>query len=213
LLSDNEIEFASFSCYSPRGNSSIDIKSRQLIGAIKSAQPHAILSIFKYHKYFKGEFKLFFNKETTLIPIPRSSLLVDGGLWPSFEISKVFIEQGYGDSISTCLKRIKPIIKSSSLYRSDERPLVSDQLKTLSVTPEIIHTNSITLIDDVITAGRTAYACAIKINEAYPDKMIRVFSVIRTISNGSIAQIVDPCNGTIIYYPSSGKTYRKDTED
>jgi hypothetical protein len=57
--------------------------------------------------------------------------------------------------------------------------------------------------------GRTSYACAQRLHEAFPNAEIRVFAVIRT--QGLILDveaIVDPAVGTITGYPS-GKTMRE----
>lgn len=207
MLSNDQIEFAAFACYSPRGQSSIEQKSREFKGAIKAANPKVLNSIFKYKEEIAAELPLFFNSTTTLIPIPRSSPLVDGALWPSLNIAKAFLSKDLGGSLSTCLRRSIPIVKSSSRFTSDGRPLVQDHLATLEVIPEIISGTSITLIDDVITAGRTAFACAKAISTVHPNIPIRVFAVIRTMSHDSISQIVSICVGTITLYPS-GKTYR-----
>jgi hypothetical protein len=57
--------------------------------------------------------------------------------------------------------------------------------------------------------GRTAFACAQRLHEAFPSAEIRVFAMIRTQGFiNDIEKIVDPAAGTIIYYPASGKTFR-----
>lgn len=207
----SELDFASFACYSPKGTSDIEVKAKKICGGIKSGKPSTIESIFKHFDTdTEGFFSDFLNIDTILIPVPRSTLLVPGGLWPSLLLANAFLEHGYAKSVSTCLKRVKPLAKSSNFTSSSDRPSVQVQLDTLEVTPELLDGISITLIDDVITAGRTAYACATKLKQAYPDTDVRVFSVIRTISFSSIDTIVEKCIGKILYYESSGKTFRED---
>lgn len=190
----SEVDFASFA-----------------YGGVKSGNPSTFESIFKnFNKETKEYFKDFLNQDTVLIPVPRSSLLVEGGLWPGYILAKAFLDHGYAKSVSTCIKRVRPLQKSSSFTSSYERPSVQAQLESLEVAPELLNGNSITLIDDVVTAGRTAFACALKLKEAFPEKGIRVFAVIRTESFKSISTIVDKCIGKIIYYEHSGKTYRQD---
>lgn len=66
----------------------------------------------------------------------------------------------------------------------------------------------ITLVDDVLTLGRTTYACAELLREVCPDTEIRIFAMIRTQSlMPNIEKIVDPAIGTITGF-SSGRTKR-----
>jgi hypothetical protein len=57
----------------------------------------------------------------------------------------------------------------------------------------------ITLVDDVLTRGRTSYAAARRVHEAFPEAEIRLFAIIRT--QGLIPDInalVDPSVGRIV---------------
>lgn len=68
--------------------------------------------------------------------------------------------------------------------------------------------STITLVDDVLTMGRTTYACAQRVHEAFPEAEIRLFALIRTLGLvDDIATIVDPTIGKITGY-SSGRTFR-----
>jgi adenine/guanine phosphoribosyltransferase-like PRPP-binding protein len=56
----------------------------------------------------------------------------------------------------------------------------------------------ITLIDDVVTKGRTLLAAASRVHEACPDSQIRAFALLRTLSYAPrIERILDPCVGEI----------------
>lgn len=58
----------------------------------------------------------------------------------------------------------------------------------------------ITLVDDVLTKGRTAIAAASRLEEAFPQAEIRLLAVIRT--QGLVPEIVaikDPSTGMIRY--------------
>jgi predicted amidophosphoribosyltransferase len=205
------LDFASFACYSPRGKSKTDDDSRRIKDAIKHAKPIVIDSMFqeKFVNCFRTFFTSFFNENTVLVPAPRSSLFLEGALWPSLEICKAFLNRGLVKDVVGCLVRTEPIRKSSLGTSSNERPQVHEQLRTLSVNNTLIDARSITIVDDVITMGRTSFACAIKLRSHFPDKEIRTFSVIRTQSTSSLSKIVEPCIGRIIYYPS-GRTHRED---
>jgi len=63
-------------------------------------------------------------------------------------------------------------------------------------------------VDDVLTMGRTSFACAELLRDVCPDAEIRIFAMIRTQGlQEDIERIVDPATGIIIGYPS-GKTHR-----
>jgi hypothetical protein len=80
--------------------------------------------------------------------------------------------------------------------------------ETIAVQAHLIQPARLTLVDDVLTMGRTSYACMMRLQESFPNAEIRVFAVIRTqgfIPNVEV--IVEPAIGTITGYPS-GKTMR-----
>nr|WP_296430315.1 hypothetical protein [Roseovarius sp. BRH_c41] len=63
-------------------------------------------------------------------------------------------------------------------------------------------------MDDVVTIGRTSFACAELLRVVCPDAEIRILAIIQTQGlQEDFEKIVDPAIGTIIGYPS-GKTHR-----
>lgn len=153
----------------------------------------------------------FLNPKITLVPIPRSSFTQPGTLWPAKVISDALFESGFGCQVNTFLFRKTPIHKSSLSQSADTRPSVQNQMDSLGVNRDLINDpKDITLIDDVITAGRTSVACALRLLEVFPNSTIRLFAMVRTKSfDTEVEQIVNPETGIIEYYPGSGKTYRK----
>ena len=74
---------------------------------------------------------------------------------------------------------------------------------------ELANPAEITLVDDVLTMGRTMCACANVLAEKFPDVKIRAFAMIRTQGFvDDIEKILDPSVGKIIGY-SSGKAHRE----
>ncbi len=56
----------------------------------------------------------------------------------------------------------------------------------------------ITIVDDVLTMGRTSAACALLLQKRFPEAEIRIFAMIRTQGLiPDIAAIFDPSTGTI----------------
>lgn len=56
----------------------------------------------------------------------------------------------------------------------------------------------LTLVDDVITRGRTLLAAAGRLREAFPSAQIRAFALLRTLGRGELpGQTLDPCEGEV----------------
>ncbi|MDJ1497649.1 hypothetical protein QNI19_32215 [Cytophagaceae bacterium DM2B3-1] len=154
-------------------------------------------------------FSPFLNADTLLIPIPRSSLLQPDSVWPGLIISNLLVAHGYGSQISTCLQRARAVPKSSGSYTAALRPSIETQLDSLLVAPEMITHRQITLIDDVLTLGRTSVACALKLREAYPQIEIKLFVLLQTKSLvPDIAQFIEPYVGEIAYNSNTGRALR-----
>lgn len=207
----DKITYGTLVNYSPRGQSELSQKSRLTCGGIKHCKPAYIAHITEALN--RDESKLlhdFLNQDRILVPIPRSGLLKEDTIWPSLIIAEQLQNSGFGKSIETLLSRHTPLIKSSQQLGADNRPSVQDQMDSLLIEEAMFLHNKITLIDDVMTLGRTSFACALKIHEAYPETEIAVFAVVRTqgfVEN--IEAIFDPSIGEISYNENSGKTNRQ----
>ena len=56
----------------------------------------------------------------------------------------------------------------------------------------------LTLVDDVITRGRTLLAAAGRLREAFPEAQVRAFALLRTLApEESLRRILDPCEGEV----------------
>lgn len=202
------VEYATLLQYSPRGNSEISRQSRTVTGMVKggriSGYKKRISEIVKeYHEILSP----FLNENVTLIPVPRSSPIREMDLWPAHEVCKLLASLNLG-TIGTCLVRREAIKKSHLHYSSEERPSIEDQYNSMGVEDYVPFAN-ITLVDDVLTMGRTSIAAALRLGEKFPNATIRVFSLIRT--NGfadDIDSILDVKTGIIRYYSNSGKCHR-----
>lgn len=206
-----KITYGSLINYSPKGQSDLSKRSRFTCGAIKSCKPAYIANISESLKREEAKALLdLLNMDRILVPIPRSGLLKEDTIWPSMIIAEELLAHGFGKSIEPILSRQIPIIKSSQQIGADNRPSVQEQIESLLVKEELFLHNKITLIDDVMTLGRTSYACAQKIHEAYPDSDISLFSVVRTQGIiKDIEAIFDPSIGEISYNENTGKTNRQ----
>jgi len=199
------INYANLLQYSPRGKGEISIKSQAITGAIKGGRisPSIPKLIIKHGAYLAD----FLNEEVTLVPTPRSSPIRETDLWPTLEIVKMLAALKLGN-ISTCLFRTTPVKKSSQNYTGEHRPSILEQYNSLAVK-NVVPTSNITLVDDVVTMGRTSIAAASRLAEKFPNANIRLFALVRTMGFVDDIDIIEKCEqGTITYYPASGKCFR-----
>lgn len=204
----SSFEYGTFANYSPRGTSELSKRSRGTCGAIKAGRITIIQSAIPHLRASKSEvLSPFLAPDVTLVPVPRSSPLAEGALWPSKVICDVLVEEGFGREVMPFLARTRALPKSSQSPAAD-RPLVPDHMDSITVEPIMFQPDKITLVDDVLTMGRTTYACAQLLSDACPNAEIRIFAMIRTQGlQEDVEQIVDPATGVIVGYPS-GKTHR-----
>lgn len=207
-MPDN-VDYLTLLQYSPRGISDISRTSRTVRDTIKGGR------IDTFKKRFSeiisdniDAVSPFLNTNVTLVPTPRSSLVRTGDLWPSLEICKMLEELKLG-TVTECLKRKTAIKKSHLYFDADERPSIKDQMDSMEVITSMPNMN-ITLVDDILTLGRTTMAGSLKIYEKFPNATVRVFSLIQT--KGLVKEILEIKNvqvGNIKYYPLSGKCTRQ----
>jgi hypothetical protein len=203
----HSVNYANILQYSPRGASDNSKKSKNVVGAIKGGRiggyTNRISELISEHQ---GDLANFLNKDITLIPIPRSSPIRESDLWPALEIAKMLASLNVGN-VSTCLFRTKAIRKSSLYFTAEERPSIAEQYDSMGVK-DFVPTENITLIDDILTSGRTSIAAASRVAEKFPNATIRMLALIRTMSFTEIDTIQKVEIGTKTYYPASGKCYR-----
>lgn len=201
-------EYGTFVNYSPRGQSELSKRSRGTCGAIKAGRIDIIESAIPHLRQEKSNvLHPFLGPDVTLVPIPRSAPLPDGALWPAKVICDVLCEHGFGTEVQTYLTRTKAVPRSSHSPAA-ERPLVDAHLDSIEAERPFFVPDKITLVDDVLTMGRTSFACAERMKQVCPEAEVRIFAMIRTQGFvDDIEKIVDPATGIIIGYPS-GKTHR-----
>ncbi|MDT1064650.1 hypothetical protein RM190_22525 [Paracoccus sp. CPCC 101403] len=202
-------EYGTFANYSPRGSSDLSKRSRGTCGAIKAGRVDIIASAIPHLQNPKADIlRPFLGPDVTLVPVPRSAPLPEGALWPAKVICDVLHEHGFGQNVQTYLKRVKAVPKSSNSQGADDRPIVPVHMESIEAERPFFIPDKITLVDDVLTLGRTTYACAELLREVFPETEIRIFAMIRTQSLvPDIEKIVDPAIGVITGF-SSGKTKR-----
>jgi pyrimidine operon attenuation protein/uracil phosphoribosyltransferase len=148
------------------------------------------------------------SQTTILVPVPRSSPLQTGALWPAQRIAEELVRFGFGSSVVPFVVRRTPVTKSSTAGPGN-RPSPEAHYTSMSVAGQPLLVESITLVDDVVSRGRTAFAAAARLRDVYPRVPISLFAVARTRSNAtSLDSYVQPFVGRIRYI--NGDTNRDD---
>lgn len=195
--------------YSPRGSSELSERSRKICGQLKAGRQEQIDIVVK--KLTDERARLldeFLSPYVTLVPVPRSAPLVDGALWPTLVIATALAKVGYGKEVLPLVERVTAVARSST-SRPENRPLVHEHRQSMRVLSELISPKEITIVDDVLTQGRTSVACAGLLSEEFPSATIRIFAMMRTQGlQENITRLFDPEVGIITEYPS-GKTFRE----
>ena len=201
-------KYGTFANYSPRGSSELSKQSRGTCGAIKAGRVDIIASAIPHLMNPKAAVLLpFLGPDVTLVPAPRSAPLAEGALWPAKVICDVLHEHGFGQEVQTYLRRTKAVPRSSNSPAA-ERPLVPVHMESIEAERPFFVPDKITIVDDVLTMGRTSFACAELLQAVCPHAEIRIFAMIRTQGlQDDIEKIVDPSVGLVVGYPS-GKTHR-----
>lgn len=214
-MSSNEkkLEYACLYSYSSKGTKKFSLESQNLVWKIKQNKENIISKIVERFSSRINEnsnhlLKDFFNPNTHLIPVPSSSPLVNNdSLWVPKVICEELIKYGFGKDIKDILKRTKPIPKSSLQARGD-RPNPIDHFNSIILENNFLETDTVILVDDVITRGSTVGGCADLLHKRFPNLNIKVFALARTrgfIEFETVEDIITPFCGELIYSDNSAK--------
>ncbi|MEY8758953.1 hypothetical protein [Chryseobacterium tongliaoense] len=193
-------EFLTFLAYSPRGKSEIEIASRTVAGACKNGEVSFSTRLSQRIK--ENDLSDYFTN-AVLVPIPRSTPLVEGAVFPAKIICETLVYNGLGENVADCLSRAYAIPKSSGEFHADTRNTVQTHQDSLLVTPVLITEPTIIVVDDILTLGRTSMASVLKLQKVYPDKEIKIFCAVRTRGWKILENIIDISKGRM-YLTSNG---------
>jgi predicted amidophosphoribosyltransferase len=208
----SQLEFGSLLTYSPRGTSSNAVHSRGVMQALKRDQyvgnpPTTLMSEWVakkvQQKMAELPFACFFQPNTILVPVPKSSLMQPNTLWVPERIATALVSVGIGKQVASCLIRSKAVPKAA-LSSPSERPTAEKHYESITVQGILSKPDEIVLIDDIVTRGATLLGCANRLTDAFPQCRIRAFAAMRTISNpNEFENVYSPCIGTIDLYETS----------
>jgi phosphoribosylpyrophosphate synthetase len=201
----SEIRFGSFLVYAPRGTNEISRRAQQFVRALKEERPIGVPpqspSLYAARRLADEHpaslFDELFADSPLLVPVPRSSLAVQGGIWPASNIASALVRHGIGAAVLPCLERTKAVPKSA-FAAFGTRPKPNDHYESIRATKMVTDRPSLCLVDDVITKGATLLAAASRLQEVYPQANIVAFALVRTLGFvEDIAAIVEPTIGTV----------------
>jgi len=203
LISD--LEFGSFLTYSPRGETEGILKSRRIaynlkvdrtFGSPPQTTTRYLVDILA-QRITRTPLQGFLGSDVSLVPVPKSSLLLPGSLWVPQRIADALVEVGLGSGVFPILERRRAVAKAAFSVPED-RPKPSAHYETIAVHLQLEPMQRIVLVDDVITRGATMLGAASRLAEAYPEAEIRAFAMIRTMSQPEgFVHIEYPCLGHI----------------
>lgn len=209
-LFDFEIEYLTVLRYSPRGGNHAEKYSRQIKDSIKT---WTLRDVDKALKDIIDRYEPVdtFLSNATLVPVPGSSLVQEDSLRVPLEICRELVKARAELEIVDCLERYKAVPKAKNGYKAEDRPSHQDHLNSIRIRDKIIYTDTVILVDDVLTTGMTALSCAKILQNQYLEKTIKIFALLRPMV--SIPEEAEGLRyierGIATLFTSSEKTYCK----
>jgi predicted amidophosphoribosyltransferase len=193
--------FASCYVYSPCGVCAVSARSRSFCAMLKSDEAGLIsVCARRVLQQVHGTPTLrgFFEASDVLIPIPanqpdrpRDAL--------SCRLADALVAQGLAGRAWSGLRRIRAV-PNSSTAAPGRRPSVLTHYQSLEVATGEPKPGqpSFLLVDDVVAKGRTLFAAALRLHEAFPGARIRAFALVRTLGFAQdLERLLEPCVGRI----------------
>lgn len=210
----SKLSYVSFLQYSPRGTSKVAENSRAIRDAIKSDSylypmrdgkrtvvrgiEYVVAALPKDLPHF-AFLRECLGPHVALVPIPRSAPLTKGALWPSQRICEELVKVGLGAEVLPLLKRVTAVQKAATAgpgmrpgpEQHYESTIIDNEVPSLIERP-------LTLVDDFVTRGASFVGMFRRVKEAFPNREIRCFALVRTESTAEITTYRAPVEGTII---------------
>lgn len=203
------IEYASCYVYSPAGTGAVCERSRLLRTLLKAGDGSFMLKYaLRVRQQVTDPTLLagFFRASDVLVPVPGCAPSMTGGLWTARHLAIALLNQGLGGAAWSGLRRVRAVPKSATAAPG-QRPTAYLHYESFFIEPPMAPPETIVLIDDVVTKGRTLLAAATRLHEAFPGAQIRAFALVRTMGLVSgVQQLLDPCKGEIRW--RAGDAYR-----
>ena len=138
------------------------------------------------------------GSRVVLVPVPGSAPAQRAD-WVGERVAWCLREVGLAADVWPVLRR-RHAVRKSAFANARERPSVLEHYASFAVERSTSGEAGLmlTLVDDVITRGRTLLAAAGRLREAFPAAEIRAFALLRTLNRGEmLLQVLDPCEGEV----------------
>ena len=195
------LKFASCYAYSPKGESEVSVRSRQLCARVKGGSTKWLSTyVACVHQEAALGLQGFFNEHTLLVPIPNEPSSKRSFGWVARRLAVAMKRVGLADDVWDGLRRLSRVERSASAWMW-QRPTVKQHYESFAVIQPARPPSDIVLIDDVVTKGRTLLAAALRMRQAFPTADIRAFALVRTMGFvPNVERLLDPCVGVIRWH-------------
>jgi predicted amidophosphoribosyltransferase len=200
----SSLTFASCYIYAPGGGCDVSERSRSLCSLLKAGNARLILKYAQLVKHYAGECPAlagFFDSSDVLIPVPGSEPRDSTVRCVTSLLAEALVREGLAGAQWQCIRRVWPVRKSATAAPR-ERPTAQRHYDSLAVefTQVAGDPARMTLVDDVVTRGRTLLAAATRLHDAFPNARIQGFALLRTMGFAPrVDRLWDPCIGEIIW--------------
>jgi hypothetical protein len=209
------LPFASCFAYLPGGRGPICEEGRLLCARLKASDrdwlPRLAARVW-LETVGHGRFATAFGTRVVLVPVPGSAPL-QRAEWVGERLAWCLKEAGLAAAVWPVLRR-RHAVKKSAFAAAGERPTVLEHYASFALEHAVwgrapIGSSNLagehrwcelrlTLVDDVITRGRTLLAAAARLHAAFPRADVRAFALLRTLGpDETLFRILDPCEGEV----------------
>jgi predicted amidophosphoribosyltransferase len=198
------LTFASCYIYAPGGGCDVSERSRSLCSRLKAGDARLILKYAQLVKHHASECPVlagFFDASDVLVPVPGSGQHDRAARCVASLLAEALVREGLGGAHWPCIRRVQPVRKSATAAPR-ERPTAGRHYDSLALefTQVAGNPDRMTLVDDVVTRGRTLLAAATRLHDAFPHAQIQGFALLRTMGFAArVDRLWDPCIGEITW--------------
>lgn len=153
----------------------------------------------------RKRFAAVLGRCAVLVPVPGSGS-ASGADWAGERIAWCLKELELAGQVWPVLRRCRAVRKSA-FAPAGARPSVLEHYESFAIEQTLEGGPGrgargaglqLTLVDDVITRGRTVLGAAARLREAFPGAQVRAFALLRTLARGEpLCRILDPCEGEV----------------